>query len=57
MKTRLEKFEEKVDDLANSMEKFEKKLDDFSKANPTKHKIIIWVVATIVATIIITLRS
>ena len=57
MKTKLEKFEEKANDFANSMEDFEKKLDEFSKANPTKHKIIIWIVALIIAAIIIALRS
>ena len=56
MKTKLEKIEEAAERATNNMEKLEKKLNELD-ADTTQNKIIIWVVALIIAAIIITLRS
>lgn len=60
MKTQLEKTEEAiekfVDQKTGDFERLEKKLNEFN-ADTTQNKIIIWVVAAIIAAIIIALRS
>ena len=56
MKTKLEKIEEAAEHATNNMEKLEKKLNELN-ADTAQNKIIIWVVALIIAAIIIALRS
>ena len=60
MKTKLEKIEEAAERATNStinnMEKLEQKLNELD-ADTTQNKIIIWVVAFIIAGVIIALRS